>query len=355
MELKIEHYYITLILLVIFLPCSISVSISPSLSPSQSPSPSPLDPKQLKALHSLGLSSRNPCANPSPHHNATSCDSSHPFRHILSLTLSNCSSSSFPSLSLSLRSFSSLSSLSSLSFINCSIPPPRHLPSSLLSFSSNSSLRHISSLLLSRLNNLTSLSILSVPITGSGLPLILSHMPHLLSLTISQSNLSGPLPSSLISSLPLTHLDLSSNNLNGTLPTFSSSTHLQYLNLENNNFRGVIPYNSSFITRLQLFKVSGNPNLCYNHSVLSSKLSLGVAKCDQYGLPISPPPAADSPGKSNSDDSLDDEDDGGLKSNVEHHGGGGPHKLVLGVAITLSFLVFLVIFLLCISKACGCR
>ncbi|KAH7686275.1 Non-specific serine/threonine protein kinase protein [Dioscorea alata] len=353
MKLKIQQHItlMVMVMVIIFLPYSISISISPSLSPSQSPSPSPLDPKQLKALHFLGLSSHNPCSNPSPHHNATSCDSSHPFRHIISLTLSNCTS--LPSLSLSLRSFSSLSSLS---FINCSVPPPRHLPSSLHSFTSNSSLRHLSSLLLSRLHNLTSISILSVPITGSGLPLILSQMPHLLSLTISQSNLSGPLPSSLFS-LPLTHLDLSSNNLNGTLPIFpASSTHLQYLNLENNNFHGVIPYNSSFITRLQLFKVSGNPNLCYNHSILSSKLSLGVAKCDQYGLPISPPPAADSPRKSNSDDSLDDEDDGSLKStNGEHHGGGGPNKLVLGVAITLSFLVFLVIFLLCISKACGCR
>ncbi|KAH7681923.1 Non-specific serine/threonine protein kinase protein [Dioscorea alata] len=139
---------------------------------------------------------------------------------------------------------------------------------------------------------------------------------------------------------------LSANNLNGILPIFpASSTHLQHLNLENNNFHDAIPYNSSFITCLQFFKVTDNPNLCYNYSNLSSKLSLGVTKSDQYDLPISPPVVADSPRKSNSDDSI----------NGEHHGGGGPNKLVLGVAITLSFLVFLVIFQLYISKACSCR
>ncbi|KAL4179155.1 hypothetical protein AMTRI_Chr13g118640 [Amborella trichopoda] len=63
---------------------------------------------------------------------------------------------------------------------------------------------------------------------------------------------------------------------------------LKYQNLENNNFQGPIPFNSSFIKKLVVFKVGGNSNLCYNHSIVSSKLQLGIAQCDSSSLPITP-------------------------------------------------------------------
>ncbi|KAK3035046.1 hypothetical protein RJ639_034836 [Escallonia herrerae] len=145
----------------------------------------------------------------------------------------------------------------------------------------------------------------------------------------------------------LVHLDLGSNQLNGTIPKFITEMKgLKYLNLEKNSFHGVMPFNGSFIKRLEVFKVGGNSDLCYNHSTISSKVKLGIAPCDKHGLPILPPPAKDSSGggggggeSSNDDYSVGEEQ--GQKS--EHHH--GPSKIVLGVAIGLSSIVFLIIFL----------
>ncbi|KAM2481268.1 hypothetical protein EV2_005000 [Malus domestica] len=125
---------------------------------------------------------------------------------------------------------------------------------------------------------------------------------------------------------------------------------LKHLNLANNEFHGVVPFNASFISRLQVFKISGNSNLCYNNSVLSSKLKLGISPCDKHGLPMSPPQAkgddSSADGSTNSD--YDDSDEDDQKQDRQH----GPNKVVLGVAIALSSLVFLVIFLVLLSKCC---
>lgn len=124
------------------------------------------------------------------------------------------------------------------------------------------------------------------------------------------------------------------------------------MNLENNEFHGVLPFNASFIRRLAVFKVGGNGNLCYNHSVLSSKLKLGIAPCDKHGFPLSPPPAKESGDDSESDasDYDDSEDDSSSRKEEHHH---GPNKVVLGVAIGLSSIVFLIVFLVLLSKWCG--
>jgi hypothetical protein len=126
--------------------------------------------------------------------------------------------------------------------------------------------------------------------------------------------------------------------------------NLKHLNLANNNFHGVVPFNLTFIKRLTMFKVVGNSNLCYNHSVLSSKLKLDIAPCDKYGMPMSPPPAKDSSEDDSSDDSdYGDDDDGSIHKREHHH---GPNKFVLGVAIALSSIVFLIVFLILCSKCC---
>ncbi|ESW20018.1 hypothetical protein PHAVU_006G174100 [Phaseolus vulgaris] len=416
-----------LLLLLLSTPIATSISLPhpPTPSPTSSPSSpsasttSTLDPKQVIALESLNIpTSRDPCAQPS-FHNATLCDSSKPFRHLISLRLANCSSY----LSLSFTALKSLSTLRSLSLLNCPLSPvrlPPELASSLTSFSSVNSLRRISGVWLSQLQNLTSLTVSDVQIKASGPFVILAHMTKLKTLTISNANLTGSLPGHLhsnltfidfsknrlkgnippsitmldslqllnlssnslageippsigdlisltnlslasnsfsgsipdsISALPgLLHMDLSSNQLNGTIPKFiSQMKSLRHLNLANNNLRGVLPFNLTFIKRLEVFKVGGNTNLCYNHSAISSKLKLGISPCDKYGMPVTPP-AKDSSADDSSDDDYDEGDAEEIRHKKEHHH--GPNKFVLGVAIALSSIVFLIIFLILCSKCC---
>ncbi|RDX86471.1 Receptor-like protein 51, partial [Mucuna pruriens] len=404
-----------LLLLLLFLSLSIGTSLTlphphpPSPSPKSSPSTSTstststLDPKQVIALESLNIpTTRDPCAQPS-FHNATICDASKPFRHVISLRLANCSSY----LSLSFTALKSLSTLRSLSFLNCPVAPirlPPDLIASLTSFTCVNSLRKLSGVWLSQLQNLTDLTVSDVQVKASGPFVILAHMSKLKSLTISSANLTGSLPGHLhsnlthldfsnnhlrgtippsitmldslqilnlssnalageippsigdlislknlslasnsfsgsvpdsISALPdLLHLDLSSNQLNGTIPKFiSQMKSLRHLNLANNNLRGVVPFNASFIKGLEVFKVGGNSNLCYNHSVLSSKLKLGISPCDKYGMPVSPP-AKDSSADDTTDSDYDEGDQDGSRHKKDHHH--GPNKFVLGVAIALS-------------------
>ncbi|KAG2315373.1 hypothetical protein Bca52824_018495 [Brassica carinata] len=407
-------------------------SLSPTPSPTISPIPrtpprtssSPLDPKHLKALESLNIpTAKNPCDHrptSKPPSTVVTCDAGSPFRLVTSLSFTNCSSD----LSISSASLRALSpSLVSLSFLNCpSLSPPPRLPTSLRSFTASSSFlrrrRGLSGVYLARLVNLTDLSISSVPVSTSGLFVILGNMRKIASLTISHANLSGNIPRSLhsnltfidlsnnlikgsiptsitqlsslkalnlssnsisgeipdtigdlislknlslssnklsgpipdsISSIPdLTHLDLSGNQLNGTVPRFiTKMKSLKHLNLANNDFRGVLPFNASFLKKLEVFKVGGNSDLCYNHTVLSSKMKLGIAKCDKHGLPLSPPPQKED---SSSDYDYGSEDETSVKNKEESH---GPNKVVLGVAIGLASLVFLIIFLILCAKWCG--
>uniref|UniRef100_A0A2N9IWT6 Leucine-rich repeat-containing N-terminal plant-type domain-containing protein n=1 Tax=Fagus sylvatica TaxID=28930 RepID=A0A2N9IWT6_FAGSY len=396
-------------------------SPSPSSPSSPSSSPSTLDPKQLRALQSLNIpTSKDPCQ---PKNNATLlCDSSKPFRHLLSLTLSNCSQDD---VALSFTALKSLSSLHSLSFLNCPISPihfPSDLSSSLHSFTCINSLKRLTGVWLSRLQNLTDLTVSATPVNASGPFVILGNMKKLTSITISRANLTGYIPrhmnlnlthidfsanqlkgkiptsitllenleflnlssnsllgevptsfgdlislknvslasNSLSGSIPdsmsaipgLVHVDLSSNQFNGTIPRFLSELKsLKYLNLANNEFHGVMPFNGSFIKRLVVFKVGGNSNLCYNHTVLSSKLKLGIAPCDKHGLPMSPPASkGDSSADESSDSDYDDSDGNDSSHKKEHHH--GPNKVVLGVAIGLSSIVFLIVFLVLLSKWC---
>jgi len=80
------------------------------------------------------------------------------------------------------------------------------------------------------------------------------------------------------------------------------------------------------------------------------KLKLGIAPCDKHGLPLSPPPAKDdSSGDLVNDSDYNDEGDGSSKKKASHH---GPNKVVLGMAIAISSIVFLIVFLILISKRC---
>lgn len=179
------------------------------------------------------------------------------------------------------------------------------------------------------------------------IPTSFGDLISLKNVSLASNSLSGPVPDSMSAIPGLVHVDLSSNQLNGTIPKFfSEMKSLKYLNLGNNSFHGVMPFNASFLKRLVVFKVGENSNLCYNHSILSSKLKLGISPCDRHGLPMSPPPAKEN---DSSDSDYDDSEDDDSSPKEHHH---GPNKVVLGVAIALSSIVFLIVFLVCISKCC---
>ncbi|KAK9064292.1 hypothetical protein SSX86_015672 [Deinandra increscens subsp. villosa] len=385
----------------------------PSTSTSTSPT---LDPNQLRALQFLHIpTTQDPCT-------PSTCDTTVPFRHLLSLRLTNCSSDH----RLSTTILSSLSTLTSLTFLNCHIPIihfPSSLSANLHSFTSINSLQRLTGVFLSRFHNLTHLYISGDPIKVSGVHVITSKMKSLKTITLfnthligylpkdwnpklthidfsknklkgtiptsltllknlqvlnfSSNNLIGALPNSLgaltslktlslssnsihgpipgsISDIPgLVHLDLGSNQLNGVIPEFiSEMKELKYLNLENNKFHGVLPFNASFIKNLDVFKINGNYDLCYNSSVNSVEMNLGIAPCDKHGMPILPPPSETDTSSYSVDDlgggggesgGNDGDDDVEKKNGV--HVNRGPNKVILGVAIALSAMVFIVIFL----------
>ncbi|PWA94594.1 Leucine-rich repeat-containing protein [Artemisia annua] len=267
-----------------------------------------------------------------------------------------------------------------------------------------SSLTPLTGVFLSRFTNLTQLTISGDNVKASGIRIITSKMKSLTNVTLKGANLTGSIPKDW--NLKMTQMDLSNNKLNGTMPTsltllesikflnlssnelsgeipgsisglkglvqldlgsnqFNGSVPrsigdmkgLKYLNLEKNNFHGVMPFNASFIKGLSVFKIGGNDGLCYNVSSFSKKSKLGIAPCDKHGKPILPPPAsADEPASSADDMASGDYDDGGSDGKKKKGGDDdhGPNKVVLGVAIGLSAVVFLIIFLVMLSK-CGGR
>nr|VDC99553.1 unnamed protein product [Brassica rapa] len=188
------------------------LSLSPTPSPTISPVPrtsptpprtsstSPLDPKQLKAFESLNIPTlKNPCDHHHPSSSKkppttvrTSDTHCSPFRLVTSLSFTNCSSSD---LSISSTALKALSPPSPPSLSTTALPSPLPPPpswTSLHSFSRVSSFppasRDSPSL---RLVNLTDITVSSVPVSTSGLFVILGNMHDIVSLTISHANLSG--------------------------------------------------------------------------------------------------------------------------------------------------------------------
>ncbi|KAI3697812.1 hypothetical protein L6452_30909 [Arctium lappa] len=237
---------------------SAAAATSPTLSPpsSSTSSSSTLDPKQVRALQSLYIpTTHDPCTQPS-FHNATVCDTATPFRHLLSLRLTNCSDD----LSLSTTALSSLSTLTSLTFLDCHVPIvhfPNSLSTNLRSFTSINSLKRLTGVFLRRFSNLTELAISGDTIKASGIHIITSNMNSLNTVTLSNTNLSGLIPKHW--NPKLTHMDFSNNKLNGTIPTsLTLLEDLKFLNLSSNQLSGEIPTTFGNLISLQNLSLSSN-------------------------------------------------------------------------------------------------
>ncbi|CAL4947425.1 unnamed protein product [Urochloa decumbens] len=202
---------------------------------------------------------------------------------------------------------------------------------------------------LTLLAGITHLNLSSNILTGQ-IPSSIGDLISLTTLDLSKNTLSGGIPDT-VSTLPeLEVLDLGSNRLNGSIPALLAEMRgLRELNLENNDFDGMVPFSAKFLSRLRVFRAAGNGKLCYNRSVLPAEAAVGVAPCDKYGFPVLPPPAT-----ARSERSADYDDGGGDggEADAGADARGGPSAAVLGVAIGLSCLAFLVILLVCLCKVC---
>ncbi|XP_024973601.1 probably inactive leucine-rich repeat receptor-like protein kinase At5g48380 [Cynara cardunculus var. scolymus] len=93
-----------------------------------------------------------------------------------------------------------------------------------------------------------------------GIPAGLKNCTSMTGLDLSSNNLNGPLPSNMSNVLPfLTSLDLSSNNFSGEIPaSIVNCSFLNVLRLENNHFTGQIPLELGGLNRIKEFNVANN-------------------------------------------------------------------------------------------------
>ncbi|XP_049387381.1 receptor like protein 22-like [Solanum stenotomum] len=93
----------------------------------------------------------------------------------------------------------------------------------------------------------------------SGLPDELKTNPALIEVDLSNKQLSGSFPQSLVNLTNLETLDLSSNNITGPFPaSILSLTHLEYLDLSSNSLSGPLPSNASMLQKLISVDLSYN-------------------------------------------------------------------------------------------------
>ncbi|XP_074334045.1 receptor-like protein 42 [Apium graveolens] len=90
------------------------------------------------------------------------------------------------------------------------------------------------------------LSLFGIDFRNGGMPDSIGYLESLVSLDLSNCNLSGPTPRSIGNLVQLTDLSLEKNNLNGLILTLlANSTEIRYLYLDSNNFTGPLP--STFV------------------------------------------------------------------------------------------------------------
>ncbi|KAJ7558942.1 hypothetical protein O6H91_04G062400 [Diphasiastrum complanatum] len=245
-----------------------------------------------------------------------------------------------------------MSVLHELTISNTSLrgPLPKVWPINLTSV--DLSLNHLQGPLPSffgQLEHLECLDLSGNNLTGH-LPESMGKLRSLQKLQLSSNKLVGPIPDAIINMTLLTYLDLSNNNLNGSiLSSLATLTNLRYFDLRNNAFRGVLPLNTTFINRLNTFRMDGNPSLCYNSSITSSKVVSGLSPCDSNGFPL-PNPGSGGPALApgNEFGPSPQPVEGTQHSHKRH----GPKTIVWAVAVALGAIIIFIVVAVAVSRWC---
>ena len=110
-----------------------------------------------------------------------------------------------------------------------------------------------------RENRLISLELRDMKLSGQ-IPAALHFCHSLQTLDLSGNDLNGSIPTQICTWLPyLVSLDLSHNNLNGPIPAdLSNCSYLNNLILSDNQLTGTIPFQLSSLGRLKKFSVANN-------------------------------------------------------------------------------------------------
>ncbi|AES86907.2 LRR receptor-like kinase family protein [Medicago truncatula] len=93
---------------------------------------------------------------------------------------------------------------------------------------------------------------------GSVIPTFLSYQYNLILMDLSSNNIVGSLPSWLINNDAIQYLDLSNNNFSGLLPEDIFLPSITYLNFSWNSFEGNIPSSIGKMKNLEYFDLSHN-------------------------------------------------------------------------------------------------
>jgi hypothetical protein len=132
--------------------------------------------------------------------------------------------------------------------------------------------------------------ILNITLRGMGLkgefPRGIANCTSLVILDLSNNNLNGTIPSDISSIIKFTTvLNLSFNDFSGEIPkSIINCSYLNVLDLKNNHFEGRIPPEIGLLGRLQVFDVSNNllygpvPHFCKEYATLSFGNNPGL--CD---------------------------------------------------------------------------
>ncbi|XP_019195786.1 PREDICTED: probably inactive leucine-rich repeat receptor-like protein kinase At5g48380 [Ipomoea nil] len=95
---------------------------------------------------------------------------------------------------------------------------------------------------------------------GGQFPLGIYKCSSLVQLDLSRNNLNGTIPSNISNNISyLTKLDLSSNQFSGEIPDdLANCTYLNVVKLDNNKLTGQIPPQFGLLTRIKVFSVANN-------------------------------------------------------------------------------------------------